>query len=284
MRIRSTLAALLVLLGAVPGCSAAEPAEDPGLARFIEWRDELALPAVALVAAGAAADEKGGNRIGGAVWLPEGEAWPLSADGKRMSFLAQIDFSQLPKLPDYPESGILQFFIGTNDYYGANFEVPEKGDFRVIWREDLSEPGRFHRGEPLPADGDEYSPLSDATVERGVALRGQPVTQKPTPSHWRYAIDLPDVEQGESADLIYEFLDRELERTGEPHHVGGHPEFTQWDYRGAEGYQDVDRVLLQLWSDDHLMWGDSGQGQFTIRRADLLKRDFSKVLYQWDGH
>jgi len=30
------------------------------------------------------------------------------------------------------------------------------------------------------------------------------------------------------------------------------------------------------------MWGDSGQGQFMIRREDLRKRDFSKIFYQWD--
>jgi uncharacterized protein YwqG len=32
------------------------------------------------------------------------------------------------------------------------------------------------------------------------------------------------------------------------------------------------------------MWGDSGTGTFFIRRADLKKRDFSKVAYYWDNH
>ncbi|MBL0916883.1 MAG: DUF1963 domain-containing protein, partial [Sphingopyxis sp.] len=65
-------------------------------------------------------------------------------------------------------------------------------------------------------------------------------------------------------------------------HVGRPAGFTQSDWRAEPAYQDVDRVLLNLWSDDHIMWGDSGQGQFMIRREDLLKRDFSKVFYQWD--
>ena len=47
-------------------------------------------------------------------------------------------------------------------------------------------------------------------------------------------------------------------------------------------YRKADRVLLNLWSDKTLMWGDAGQGQFLIAREDLLKRDFSKVWYQWD--
>jgi uncharacterized protein YwqG len=31
------------------------------------------------------------------------------------------------------------------------------------------------------------------------------------------------------------------------------------------------------------MWGDTGVGHFFIREADLLKRDFTKVWFDWDG-
>ena len=47
-------------------------------------------------------------------------------------------------------------------------------------------------------------------------------------------------------------------------------------------YRKADRVLLNLWSDKTLLWGDAGQGQFLIAREDLLKRDFNRVWYQWD--
>lgn len=33
--------------------------------------------------------------------------------------------------------------------------------------------------------------------------------------------------------------------------------------------------------DEGFTWGDGGIGNFFIRKADLLKRDFSKVLYDW---
>ncbi|MDN5490601.1 MAG: DUF1963 domain-containing protein, partial [Acinetobacter sp.] len=31
-----------------------------------------------------------------------------------------------------------------------------------------------------------------------------------------------------------------------------------------------------------IMWGDSGVGNFFIHPDDLEKRDFSKVVYNWD--
>lgn len=87
--------------------------------------------------------------------------------------------------------------------------------------------------------------------------------------------------------------------------LGGYPEFVQGDPR--ECYQcfptiKLDRggiwkmkmdeaawkgegsefefiLLIQL--DKGFMWGDCGIGNFFIRKADLLKRDFSRVLYDW---
>lgn len=41
-------------------------------------------------------------------------------------------------------------------------------------------------------------------------------------------------------------------------------------------------LLLQIDTDDEIMWGDSGVGNFVIHPDDLAKRDFSKVYYTWD--
>ncbi|MBQ9182646.1 MAG: DUF1963 domain-containing protein, partial [Neisseriaceae bacterium] len=38
-------------------------------------------------------------------------------------------------------------------------------------------------------------------------------------------------------------------------------------------------LLLQIESDEGIMWGDCGVGNFFIRPDDLRKRDFSKVLF-----
>ena len=43
-------------------------------------------------------------------------------------------------------------------------------------------------------------------------------------------------------------------------------------------------LLLQLDSDDQMMWGDVGVGGFFIAPEDLAKADFSRVMYTWDCH
>ncbi len=66
------------------------------------------------------------------------------------------------------------------------------------------------------------------------------------------------------------------------HKIGGYAYFTQDDPRRAS---DPMLLLFQLDSDERmdLMWGDMGVGHFFIREKDLVARDFSRVLYDWDA-
>jgi uncharacterized protein YwqG len=41
-------------------------------------------------------------------------------------------------------------------------------------------------------------------------------------------------------------------------------------------------LLLQLDSDEEMMWGDSGIANFFIDPDDLRRGDFSRVAYHWD--
>ena len=53
-----------------------------------------------------------------------------------------------------------------------------------------------------------------------------------------------------------------------------------------EKYRVYDTLLFQMDSDygdeDYVLWGDCGVGNFFIHQEDLKKRDFRKVLYNWD--
>lgn len=260
------------------------PAPDPAaIARFRAWQDRLALPAVYLEPAGPASATPGGSRIGGPVWLVATEQWPTDAKGGPMTFLAQVDFAVLPPLPDYPRSGVLQFFIGRDMNYGADFLRPDRGTFRVIYRPDFDDAGSL-RASPVRVSGTDFlAPIDGTTVTRGVALKGSAGTSNPTINHWRLARELPDIVEGRGRGRVIALLDERFVERPERHHVGGHPEFVQddWRYRPAE--RRADRVLLNMWSRDGAMWGDAGQGQFLIAREDLLKRDFSKVFYAWDS-
>lgn len=63
------------------------------------------------------------------------------------------------------------------------------------------------------------------------------------------------------------------------HRLGGYCAFTQEDPRSPD---DPMFSLLQLDSDAHIFWGDTGLGHWFIREADLRARDFSRVVYYWD--
>lgn len=282
-KLASLIAVVMATLSGSQPALADAPEE--AVARYEAWQDANRLPALALTPAGDAPPSPAGSRIGGPVWLPEGESWPLDAQGKRMTFLAQIDFAGMPALPDYPTSGVLQFFIGRDDLYGANFEEPQQGAFRVIYRESTNGAGRMETGPVTEGQRfvDDFSPLEPEFAQRGMALSAQPIMHKPSVDSWQFGEQLGHELDDAGHDAIYDHINASEDGLAGGWRVGGHPGYTQSDWRYDDKFRDVDRVLLQLWtSDGVLMWGDSGQGQFMIRREDLLKRDFSKTFYQWD--
>ena len=85
-------------------------------------------------------------------------------------------------------------------------------------------------------------------------------------------------------DADRDYLYDQLSAAG--HRLLGYPCFTQCDPRKPDGPYDT--LLFQLDSDmtedreDLVLWGDCGVGNFFINREDLLRRDFSRVLYNWD--
>ena len=62
------------------------------------------------------------------------------------------------------------------------------------------------------------------------------------------------------------------------HHLLGYPYFTQEDPR--EGLYKT--LLFQMDSDNGILWGDAGVGNFFIDLEKLKQRDFSDVFYTWD--
>ncbi len=63
------------------------------------------------------------------------------------------------------------------------------------------------------------------------------------------------------------------------HRLGGYPGFTQSDPRPPE---DPRILLVQIDSDEGLMWGDNGIANWFITPDELVRRDFSNVLFNWD--
>ena len=262
----------------------------------------LALPAVVLEADLAAPIGPGGTRIGGPVWLADGTEWPLGKDGRPLEFVAQLDFAAMPPLPDYPEAGLLQLFIGRDDDYGMDYQHPDQGNFRLLWHGGGLHGGRMVPPPLLPKYGspeDEgYSAtpyMRDSVREQGVALVARPERRLPENYCWPQEQLMQQLGIDARAQSAWDVVEAVFKGNNSVHHVGGHPAFTQSDYRldrafpphddpQPSPYRDYDRVLFQLTSDNGLQWGDMGEANVMIRREDLLARRFDRAVWWWDCH
>jgi uncharacterized protein YwqG len=244
------------------------------------------------------------SKMGGTPYLPRGEAWPVCSYGAPMTFLAQIDCTQLKDLPDFPHAGLLQFFIGTDDVYGADFDdqIAQLG-YQVFYRETV-DPSVTPADVALPRPSDSrerYTPLGDRPCR---IVFGQPQeqelpegdhlfemlflqawNQRRPEKHLNSIWDFYGLFPKEERDYDIFTLESEL-KTG--HRMDGYPFFTQNDPRSEDiDYREFDTLLFQLDSEmrdrrELVCWGDLGVGNFFINREALKRRDFSRVLYNWD--
>ena len=258
------------------------PATAEQEAAFAARLGALRLPSLQLETAPNRPAGPGGTRIGGPAWLPDGEAWPRGRDGRPMEFLAQLDFAELPRLPDFPEAGLLQFFIARDDRFGADYDDPARSEVRLIWRAEPPVGGRLHAQGPLDPLVDSSPFIDEAARATGQSLSATRSSRMP--SHDSVEVEKLLAQMGiANAANVDDLVDPLLDMDEPPNRfVGGHPRFVQWDFRKPGFLDDYDRVLLQLDSQSGLIWGDCGWAVFMIRRADLIARDFSRVLFSWD--
>ena len=216
-----------------------------------------------------------GSKLGGVPYRPLGTPWPVAKKGDYpLSFLAQLNLAELNPdglhLPDFPATGLLQFFVMDDMFYGAEDEpwmaLNGAQTFSrvlywpsVIQDEDLLEPGAVTppgeapwEGEPSVGEELPYDP------EREIALVGMPDREPVTGSDrvgapWM-GLNPDEVPLADGATTL---LDALYTLSVDGHKLGGYPDFTQSDPRGQD---DDDLVqLFQLDTDREMgvMWGSS---------------------------
>lgn len=250
-------------------------------------------------------DEKppvAGSKVGGVPYVPKGGVLPLGGDGRQLRFLAQIDCSELKALADFPHKGLLQFFIGKDDAYGL---FDEKG-FAVLYHEEIDGGVTEEECRALTEvlSEDDISPLSG---EFGMVFseNKMPMTlhdfrydelarkklkevlsDSSEPAFLRKLFKNRSAKEIDEALFDEVFCDFEQDCNYCSHRLGGYPVFAQSDPREGDN-EDKTVLLFQLDTDsdggnERIMWGDCGVCNFFISPEDLKKRDFSKVLYNWD--
>ena len=222
------------------------------------------------------------SKIGGLPYWPKDRPYPVNPAGNPLFFLAQLNFAEIPALPEFPSSGILQFFILNDDLYGMNMDqLDDNQNFRVVYHaeplltEDLLEqafPFWPQHWEDTPIPG-EASFALDFTVDEEWLGPPDYLFDEVYPEAFLEALG---EEQEEAMDFFYE-----LGSKSSGHKIGGYAFFTQCDPRKLETPM---QLLFQLDSDNDIdsMWGDMGIGNFFILPEDLKTLRFDRVLFHWD--
>ncbi len=237
------------------------------------------------------------SKVGGLPYWDPGLPYPVDSQGNQMTLLAQLNFAQLGTEDPLPRAGVLQFFIGQDDGFGIDYDQPDRQkNFRVVYHPEPDPALTLEQIQalelPTHVEADLCTPVireAAFTAEKTVGYMGPENSR--FDALFREAVqavtgeDIGDKHEyqyfdGADRDYLYD----QLSAAG--HRLLGYPFFTQYDPREPEGPYDT--LLFQLDSDmaddrkDLVLWGDCGVGNFFINREDLLRRDFSRVLYNWD--
>jgi uncharacterized protein YwqG len=225
------------------------------------------------------------GRLGGGADLPEDVAWPVSRRSWPLSLIAALDCA---RLADHqvdialPDTGTLLFFVEFEGDDNAVIYVPGGS---VTIPQAL---GEVHPEVPLTARTvltwpEENQPhLVDAFG--GVTALYEEI--------WNH------VSHGKEFRTAVE--EWEYAHHGSRHQVGGHAMVLQSPFEVVAAYHaDPDRtdealyaaardwvVLLQLDEDDkaRMIWGDGAHVIWGIRTDDLAAGDFSKTVFDVQGH
>ncbi len=205
------------------------------------------------------------SKVGGCPYLKSEADYPRD-NGRPMMFLAQINLDDMPHLEDFPEHGLLQFYIGDDDYFGGNSAC------KVIYLPEYEKDASKLLSKNPFEDG--YMGMTPFECEGKMTFA--PKTMLISTDCREFQEKFPNKVSEEVLDELYEVC------CSEGCLVGGYPLFVQ---ESPEYYDDgeYDTLLLQLDCDDEcgIMFGDAGNCFFLISKEDLKKRNFDRVEYGW---
>lgn len=232
-------------------------------------------PIVAMASVEAPPERASGSQLGGLAWWPADQPYPVAGDGRTpLHLLLQLNLADVPDIGLLPREGLLQFFISSEDVYGCDFTHEDAAPgFRCVYHRSLNSKPLEHDADVLL--GPALSPLDTPLAARSLLF--STATMVVDPTDYRFERMLPVIH--EDPDLLEAYA---LWHASVPMRLGGYPSFVQEDPRGTSTRDLGDVALLTLDTTDGIMWGDAGAAQFLMRSADLARRDFSKVTYNWD--
>lgn len=211
-----------------------------------------------------------------------------TSKGKQLRFMAQINCKELKSLPDYPHTGLLQFWVhGDSEILDGPVKViyiekPNKNNIANVSLDEAlysyDDPGDFPRIDIKGYNHSDNLLFKSTTKETiGPNITDLEVLYKIFSEEYKKLT-------GKKADISalddYIWDDDRLQPSW-GNRVGGYPSSTQ--ETSSKRTKSWNTMLLQLESiDREVYWGDFGIAAFYISHDDLIKRDFSKVGFDWD--
>ena len=231
----------------------------------------------------------GQSKIGGLPDLPCDVDWFKENSGKSLSFIAQINCSDLKDLEQHvklPDNGIIYFFYSA-EQQAWGFDIKDKDKFKVYYSANTDNLVR----KDAPSDLEEYS------IYKSCILKYKNSVSLPSWENDLVRTRLNDTELDSYLEIT---SNEEMNKMfGYADNVQGEMELecqlvTNGLYCGdANGYNDPRReelekgigdwnLLLQIDSEEDktgMMWGDAGRLYFWIKEQDLKNLDFEKSWF-----
>jgi len=206
------------------------------------------------------------SKIEGIPYIPKGRKIPTNSKGQQFMFLAQINCENLKGLEDFPQEGILQFWILGEDLLGLDFDdYTNRDGFDVIYYEKIED---YHSEVEFKKM---YNPYRENSGNLEIANK---------PCKMNFSLKSSEKETFDyKVEGIFE-SNSDGENGGTK--CNGFPFFTQFEPRDEEQMKKYDTLLFQIDSGGEIMIGDCGVMNFFINREKLKNKDFSDVFYNWD--
>jgi len=233
------------------------------------------------------------SKIEGIPYIPKGKKIPTNSKEQQFMFLAQINCEDLKGLEDFPQEGILQFWVLGEDLLGLDFDdYTNRDGFDVIYYEKIEDCHSEVEFKEM------YNPYKFDLKYMETLIASEPCKMKFSLEKQKESFNyelldnlFKEVLEEESLgfnekDKLYEEVEKLYDDEFYEEIVGtkcnGFPYFTQWEPRDDEQMKEYDTSLFQIDSGKEVMIGDSGVMHFFINREKLKNKDFSDVFYHWD--
>jgi uncharacterized protein YwqG len=208
--------------------------------------------------------------------------WPKHpGTGRELPLLIQINFEEMPPLPSFPRTGILQLFIDENYWHNLQDHL------YVIYHPDV-----IRKEELLFTDFNNNIMDGYSVQENSISFHK--VTEFMSLSDFRFSQLLPDIWSGNDqlGKDYYSLTDRRYSK----HHrlsgfergrnkIGGYHYSQNWQDPRASDPEWQDSLLLVQFQDydTNLYWADGGSAQFFVKSKDLEELNFEDLLFHWDS-